>query len=126
MPENANNEWDDLDGDPEARARAEHQATDADLLPPPNQPLAVARVLVERNYAHPDGLLLRFWRGSFWQWKQSHWIEAEEAQVRSSAYKATEDATYRNDKGQGAVVVPEPLQGRRRARRPAGRHPSRR
>ncbi len=94
------NEWDDLDADPEARVRAEHQAVEADVLPPPSRPLAVARLLVERNYGHPDGLLLRFWRGAFWQWKRSHWIEAEDAQVRSSAYGFTEDATYWNDKGQ--------------------------
>lgn len=107
MAENTNDEWDDLDNDPDASARAERQVqAAADLLPSPRQPLAVARVLVDSQYQHSDGLVLRFWRGAFWGWRRSHWLEAEEAELRSSIYSLTEHASYRNDKDKLQLWAP--------------------
>lgn len=64
------------------------------LLPSPKQPIAVARALLEDSYSHPNGMLLRSWRGGFWRWRSSHWTEIPDATVRSDAYRFTEHASY--------------------------------
>jgi putative DNA primase/helicase len=69
------------------------------MLPSSRTPLPVARCLVENDYSHHDGLLLRFWRGAFWVWHRSHWLEAEEAELRASVYAFTEHAIFIDDKG---------------------------
>lgn len=69
-------------------------------LPPPNEPLEVARKLVAQRYQEEDGdLVLRCWRGAFWRWERSRWVEVEDAEVRSDAYQFTGDAVYVSDKG---------------------------
>lgn len=67
------------------------------LLPPPTSPMAVARAFVEDRCTHKDGLTLGHWRGTFWQWKTSHWVEVEDRTVRSQLYGFTENATYDAD-----------------------------
>ena len=64
------------------------------LLPPPSMPMQVARVFVDQAYA-ADGLLtLHHWRGGWWIWRKSHWVEAEDRTVRSLLYCFTERAVY--------------------------------
>jgi putative DNA primase/helicase len=67
------------------------------LLPPPTSPMAVARAFVEDRCTHKDGLTLGHWRGTFWQWKTSHWVEVEDRTVRSQLYGFIENATYDAD-----------------------------
>jgi putative DNA primase/helicase len=63
------------------------------VLPPPNEPMAVARVFA--NECLFDGALtLRYWRGGWWMWKKSHWIEVNDTAMRSIAYLFTEHAKY--------------------------------
>jgi putative DNA primase/helicase len=77
------------------RAEARDQKSIA-VLPPPNEPMAVARVFV--NHCLFDGqLTLRRWRGGWWMWKKSHWIEVHDTDVRSIAYLFTEHAKYISD-----------------------------
>jgi putative DNA primase/helicase len=77
----------------------ENQGTDtADsnnllLLPSPSQPMAVARVFV-RQCLHDKILTLRYWRGGWWMWKTSHWVEVHDGTVRSILYRFTENALY--------------------------------
>ena len=81
-------------------ARAAHQQDGSELLPPPNQPMAVARVLVTSRYiAAEDKLTLRAWRGGWWQWRGGCWSEIDPAVVRAAVYRFTEPATYVDDKG---------------------------
>jgi hypothetical protein len=65
------------------------------VLPPPNEPMAVARVFA--NECLFDGeLTLRHWRGGWWMWKKSHWIEVNDTAVRSIAYPSTRN-TFRTE-----------------------------
>ena len=52
------------------------------VLPPPSNPMAVARVLVEHCCLHNGAageLTLRYWQGGWWAWRTTHWVEAEDA-----------------------------------------------
>ena len=70
------------------------------ILPPPTEPLAVARELLSRHYTHENGsLLLRSWRGDFWDWIVSHWSEVETAAIRRQIYFHTEHASFLSEKG---------------------------
>lgn len=64
------------------------------VLPPPSDPMAVARALVELRYLEPGALTLRNWRGGWWSWARSHWIEHEERAIRKECYAFTEHALY--------------------------------
>jgi putative DNA primase/helicase len=73
---------------------------DRGLLPPPSDPMAVAREYVEQHSRHSSGALtLRYWRGGWWQWKISYWAESENRAVRSKLYSFTENATFATDNG---------------------------
>jgi putative DNA primase/helicase len=73
---------------------------DAPMLPPPSNPLAVAREYAEQHCRHNgDALTLRYWRGGWWQWRTSHWAEIESRAVRGMIYLFTEHAVYPTDKG---------------------------
>jgi putative DNA primase/helicase len=69
-------------------------------LPPPKDPLKVARVLVEECYSNGEfELLMRAWRGGFWEWKGTHWVEVDEPHVKSDLYAFSEHAYYVEDDG---------------------------
>jgi putative DNA primase/helicase len=61
-------------------------------LPSPSQPMAVARFFVQ-HWLH-DVKTLRYWRGGWWMWKTTHWVEVEDRAVRSILYRFTEHAVY--------------------------------
>ena len=63
------------------------------LLPPPSEPMAVARVFVG-ECVHDKILTLHHWRGGWWTWRTTHWVEAEDGEVRGILYRYTEHATY--------------------------------
>ena len=72
-----------------------HNERDAglSLLPPPSQPMAVARVFAGECLRH--GILtLRYWRGGWWMWKTTHWAEVDDRAVRGILYRFTENAIY--------------------------------
>jgi hypothetical protein len=54
-------------------------AVDAELLPAPTNPVAVARVLIKDYYQHPEGLTLLWWRGDFYAWTGTHSIRRPRA-----------------------------------------------
>lgn len=39
-----------------------------------------------------EGIVLRHWRGAWWQWEQAHWVEVEERRLVSEFYVFTEHA----------------------------------
>lgn len=66
------------------------------LWPAPSEPMAVARVLA--GQCRRDGCpTLRHWRGGWQGWQGTHWVELEDAAVRSWAYRRLEDAAYLDD-----------------------------
>jgi putative DNA primase/helicase len=69
------------------------------VLPSPKLPLEVARVVVEDSYRADHGrLTLRRWRGAFWAWHRSRWVELEDSAVRSALYTVVGDAVFLDDK----------------------------
>ena len=79
---------------------------DADVpsvLPPPSAPMQVARELVRTRYTVPSGMpTLYHWRGGWWLWHTTRWVEVEQRGMAASAYRFTEHANYWD----GAVVKP--------------------
>jgi hypothetical protein len=86
------------EGDLERLARKQQQNRQRPrpaILPPPSAPMAVAREFVETCClfnGSPEALTVRYWCGSWWTWRTTHWAEAEERTVRSLLYHFTEHA----------------------------------
>ena len=78
--------------------------TDDVILPPPGDPMAVAREFVRREYGEP--LTLRHWRGGWWSWRGSHWVEREVRAVLRDAYAFIEKAVYLAKDGDEFVLAP--------------------
>jgi putative DNA primase/helicase len=68
--------------------------------------MAVARELVARQHTEDGELTLRYWRGSWWGWRRSHWREMEPREVRSELYAFTEHSTYVDSKGEIVAWAP--------------------
>ncbi len=68
-------------------------------LPPPNEPMAVARAIVAALYADDARLLLRSRSGDFYRWDGRCWPEAESRGIRGAVYAFLEHATYANKDG---------------------------
>jgi putative DNA primase/helicase len=66
-------------------------------LPSPSQPMAVARFFVQHSLH--DIKTLRYWRGGWWMWRTTHWVEVEDRAVRGILYRFTEHAVYLNASG---------------------------
>ncbi len=64
-------------------------------MPPPSNPLAVARRLLP-DWQHPDtgALTCRRWRGCWMHWTGTAWREWDDAQVRATMYRRLEHAVY--------------------------------
>jgi putative DNA primase/helicase len=87
---------------PKQARRRQHQqerrgagAAPASVLPPPSEPMQVARQFVLQCCLYndaPDALKLRFWHGGWWAWRTSHWAEVEPRTVRALLYAFTEHA----------------------------------
>ncbi|MEU9956693.1 phage/plasmid primase, P4 family [Streptomyces sp. NPDC050982] len=69
--------------------------TETEELPPPTNPLAVARRLLPDWQTQDGRLLFRRWRASWMRWNGSCWREAEEAQIRKAMYTRLEHTIYR-------------------------------
>jgi putative DNA primase/helicase len=67
--------------------------TDTEELPPPSNPLAVARRLLP-GWQKDGCLIVRRWRGSWMRWNGTCWREMDEAQVRKGMYERLEYAVY--------------------------------
>jgi len=81
--------------DPERAVSQNGAAPDRQLqIPPPDDPMAVARELARLRYTTDGKTTLRHWRGSWWEWTGSHWREVEERHVRQAVYRFTEHATF--------------------------------
>ncbi|MFD5590413.1 phage/plasmid primase, P4 family [Streptomyces griseorubiginosus] len=68
--------------------------TDQEQLPPPSNPLAVARRIIPSWQTHDGQLVRRRWRGSWMRWTGTHWRELDEEQVRKGMYERLEHAVY--------------------------------
>ncbi len=90
-----------FDADPVGNAEA------ANLLPPPSEPMRVANRFVAEHFRGPAaGPILRHWRGEFWQWRTSHWIDVQDPELRAAAYRFTENALFTRMTRSGPELVP--------------------
>ena len=64
------------------------------VLPPPSEPMAVARKFVGDRCLRDGMLTLRHWRSGWWRWQTTHWIEVDDRAVRAVLYGYTEHAVY--------------------------------
>src|SRR6185295_17897615 len=67
------------------------------IVLPHDEPVKCAREFVNQKFRTDDGLLkLRFYRGSFYEWIGSHYVEAGVEDMRSRLYDFLDGAaTYR-------------------------------
>ncbi|WP_329573839.1 DNA primase family protein [Streptomyces sp. NBC_01361] len=66
----------------------------AEELPAPSNPMAVARRLIP-DWQNEDGhMVCRRWRGSWMQWSRTHWREIDEEQIRKAMYERLEHAVF--------------------------------
>jgi putative DNA primase/helicase len=80
----------DMTGTSNGTGQPRHQT-----LPAPSQPMAVARELATAQYTHSTGApTLRHWRGGWWEWQTTRWVEVELRAARAAAYAFTEHAIY--------------------------------
>ena len=63
------------------------------LFPSPNDPMSVARRLLN-DYEHDGLATLKSWRGGWMKWESSCWIEIEGDTVKAAAYDRLEKAEY--------------------------------
>ena len=87
--------------------RAQKERTQ--VLPPPSAPVMVARAFVESCWLHngaADALTIRYWCGSWWMWRTTHWVDAQPHTVRSLLYGFTADAIYFDKEGNPAPWSP--------------------
>jgi putative DNA primase/helicase len=75
------------------------QRNGGEILPPPSEPMAVARLYKELHCRHERVPTLHCWSGSWWEWCITHWAEIEERHVRARLYRFTENAVYVDAKG---------------------------
>ena len=54
--------------------------------------------MVDEQYKSDGELVLRHWRGGWWVWTTTHWIEIEERLVRKALYVFTEHAVFIDEK----------------------------
>jgi putative DNA primase/helicase len=64
------------------------------LLPPPTNPMLVARELVARHWTEDGAPCLVHWSGLWWQYIGTHWTPVHENMVRATLYRFCEDASY--------------------------------
>ena len=77
------------------------------VLPSPSEPMRVASQLVEDLFGgRHEGLILRHWRGEFWSWRTSHWLEVEDRALQSEAYLYTENAVFEKVTKSGPTLEP--------------------
>lgn len=68
------------------------------VVPPPQEPLAVARMFVAERYAHELGARLVTHRGLFYEWSDTHWIEIARGDVSAELYAWLEHARFEHPK----------------------------
>lgn len=84
--------WRKENAKPESEVRP--APADTPELAHPNDPMRVARQLVERRWTTGGLPTLRRWRDDFYYWTGTKWVARPDAAVRSEIWHHTEHATY--------------------------------
>ena len=73
---------------------AEDKSGEAHILPPPAQPMQVARALLGAIEQTDGQAHWTWWRDEFYRWAGAHWEVLEQAEVNGWLYRQTADAKY--------------------------------
>jgi putative DNA primase/helicase len=80
---------------------------DERLVPPPKDPMAVARQFVAERYTEIGGVIaLRHHRGSFYGYAENHWPEDNDRRVTSELWRWLENAVYEKEVLGELVLAP--------------------
>jgi len=71
-----------------------YSQADRVIVPPPTEPMSVAREVIRALYTAPKGVILRDHRGDLHRWSGTCWPELELRDVRSAVYQFLERAQY--------------------------------
>ena len=82
----------------DAEPNVKHHASGAVLLPPPSEPMRVARAFVAACCLHNGELALHHWGNAWWTWRTAHWSEVPEHFIRTRLYHFTKNALYPDTK----------------------------
>lgn len=74
--------------------RSQRGEEETRILPPPGQPLQVARELIGIMPNTDGEVHWSWWREDFYQWAGTHWDVAEQPVIEQWLYKQTGDAVY--------------------------------
>lgn len=69
------------------------------VAPPPGEPVATARWLIEQLWSHEDGVTLLYWRETFLHWERGAWRIVEDQAVRTAVYERLETVVYESADG---------------------------
>ena len=70
-----------------------------DVLPAPGLPMEVAEQFFKGRCREGQAAILVHWRGAFYRWQRTCWIETPDRVVRNWLYRFCQKAKYTNDKG---------------------------
>ena len=76
------------------------------LVPPPSEPLAVARQFLDERMTEAGYFLLLSHRGTFYAWDGTCWPDLEDAALRSELYQWLEHAIYERETRNGVELAP--------------------
>jgi putative DNA primase/helicase len=83
-------------------ARAWEQGSGDELIvPPPSNPMAVARMFLSTHYTDNGRILIRHHRNTFWSYNGSCWPELDERRLSSDLYRWLESAKFWKKNGDG-------------------------
>lgn len=90
----------------QVQRRAREAAVGPKVVPPPAQPMRVARTLVTELYATSEGTVLRDYGGDFYRYDGACWPEVDKRIIRADAYRYLEDAVFEKLTDDGVEEVP--------------------
>jgi P4 family phage/plasmid primase-like protien len=78
--------------------------TEAELLPDPQDPMAVARV-IEPDYLLDDKRTLVRWQDGWYRWDGPGWFEVQQDQIRAGLWTRTENAVFAAETPRGTEYL---------------------
>jgi len=77
---------------PEAKPHKPPESLSDRLVLPTDDPLPCARMFVEHKFTTEGAVGLQYYRGGFYRWVRTHYVETDEQEVRSKLYEFLKDA----------------------------------
>ena len=77
---------------------AKKATTTVPLVLDPNDPMATARRLLAGQFTHNDIRVLHYHRAGFYLWKNTRYVELDNAEMRTRVYTFSESARVTNSK----------------------------